>query len=117
MDKGMIKFVFSVTSFVLAVTFFLAPYLQQEPVSGTVVEKYVKRSGKSDKFYMVIEKSDGKTEIFQNTDMLFKGKFNSADIQATTKVGDKINFNAIGWRVNALSMYRGMSDIEERDVE
>ena len=84
-------------------------YKNEEVYEGVVTDKYNKRSGDSDKFYVVLDDD----KVIQNKDLLFKKKFNSADIQASIKKGDKIKVKTIGYRVHLLSMYPTMYEVKE----
>ena len=84
-------------------------YNHKETFNGEITEKYNKRDGDSDKFFIVLDDN----KVIENSDLLFKGKFNSADIQAKLKVGDKVEVKTIGYRVHFLSMYPTMYEIKE----
>jgi hypothetical protein len=51
------------------------------------------------------------TEVFENEDALFLGKWNSSDVQGKLKVGETYTVKVIGWRVPFLSMYRNIVKI------
>ena len=84
-------------------------YNHKETFNGEITEKYNKRDGDSDKFFIVLDDN----KVIENSDILFKGKFNSADIQAKLKVGDKVEVKTIGYRVHLLSMYPTMYEVKE----
>ena len=84
-------------------------YNHKETFNGEITEKYNKRDGDSDKFFIVLDDN----KVIENSDILFKGKFNSADIQAKLKVGDKVEVKTIGYRVHLLSMYPTMYEMKE----
>lgn len=86
-------------------------YNHKETHVGTVTDKYNKRSEKEDNFYIVL---DNKT-VIQNTDLLFKGYFDSADKQAQLRIGDKVKITTIGFRIPILSMYPKAYKIERVD--
>lgn len=87
----------------------ITQYNYKQTFEGKITEKYNKRSGKTDKFYIVLDND----KVIENTDLLFKGKFNSADVQAKLKVGDKVEVKTIGYRVHLLNMYPIMYEIKE----
>ncbi|MEZ2327325.1 DUF1523 family protein [Bacillus tropicus] len=77
---------------------------EKETITGVVVDKYNKRDGDVDKFYVVVD--DGEEEyIFENTDSVFFMKFDSADVQAKLRVGKKYKFETFGFRVKSLSAF------------
>lgn len=86
-------------------------YNHKETHVGTITDKYNKRSEKSDNFYIVL---DNKT-VIENTDLLFKGYFDSADKQAQLRIGDKVKVTTIGFRIPILSMYPKVYEIERVD--
>lgn len=52
------------------------------------------------------------TETFENTDLLFEGKFNSSDIQSKLSKGKEYRVKVYGWRIPFLSMYRNIAEIK-----
>jgi hypothetical protein len=78
-------------------------------VSGTVTDRYVKRIGDSDVFYIVLDDSN----VYKNRDSLIWWKFNSADVQARIKMGQRYRFTVSGYRVPFLSMFQNIIDVEE----
>ena len=60
--------------------------MHKENYTGKITDKYNKRGDKSDKFYIVLDNK----KVIENTDLIFKGRFNSADVQATLHVGEKV---------------------------
>ena len=69
---------------------------KQRSTSRTITDKYNKRQDKEDKFYIVLDDK----QVIENSDLFFKGKFDSADIQARLKVGDKVKVKTIGYRIH-----------------
>ena len=60
-------------------------YQNEEMIKCTIEDKWVKRKDKSDMYLVQCD-----NEVYQITDLLFKGKFNSSDIYANLKVGNDI---------------------------
>lgn len=52
-------------------------------------------------------------EVFENTDQLLVGKFDSSDIQGQLKVGSKYHCSTIGIRNQFFSWYRNIYDCME----
>lgn len=69
-------------------------------VTATVTEKYTKRSGEVDYFYVATDKG-----VFVNRDSNLRVKWNSADINASLKVGETYHINYYGWRWHFFSWY------------
>jgi len=87
-------------------------YQTEEIVTITVMDKerIVESDGESttSKYLIFTE-----AETFENTDLLFKGKFNSSDIQGQLQEGETYTVEVIGWRVPFASMYRNIVEIQE----
>lgn len=77
---------FSMIVLLIAIPIYtVAEYKNKEIYTGEITDKYNKRSYDTDDFYIVLDNK----KVIANTDLIFKGKFNSADIQAQLKVGEK----------------------------
>lgn len=51
-------------------------------------------------------------EVFENTDDLFLGKFDSSDLQNTLDPDSTYTVEVIGWRIPFFSMYRNIVEIK-----
>lgn len=83
-------------------------YQNEEIIECTIEDKWVKRSGKSDIYLVQCD-----NEVYQITDLLFKGKFNSSDIYANLKVGKNYEITTTGYRFEFLSMYKNINKYEK----
>ena len=52
--------------------------------------------------------STGETIVFENTDTLWRFKWNSSDIQGNLKIGEKYTVTVVGWRVPLFSWYQNI---------
>ncbi|RIN77825.1 hypothetical protein [Staphylococcus simulans] len=84
-------------------------YSNKQTYTGTITDKYNKRSDETDLFYIVLDDE----RVIENRDALFVGKFDSADIQARMKVGTKVKVKTMGYRVHFLNMYPNLYEVEE----
>ena len=88
-------------------------------VSGHITNSYVKNEGNSGVYYIVLQKDDGSTEVFQDTDSALQGKWNSSDVfaQLTSiqKNNQHVTLRVAGWRIPFLSMYRNVLAVEHVD--
>ena len=86
----------------------LAPFVTSETVTIKVVDKerIVGRDGESSKYLVFTE-----TEVFENTDCLVLGKFNSSDVYGQIEIGETYRVQVYGWRIPLLSMYRNIVKI------
>lgn|SRR5699024_6709100 len=83
-------------------------YQNEETIECTIEDKWVKRKDKSDMYLVQCD-----NEVYQITDLLFKGKFNSSDIYANLKVGNTYEITTTGYRFELLSMYKNINKYEK----
>ncbi|HCT3168471.1 TPA: hypothetical protein OTS56_002667 [Staphylococcus aureus] len=95
----------------IAPIYTVASYQHKELHQGTITDKYNKRQDKEDKFYIVLDNK----QVIENSDLLFKKKFDSADIQARLKVGDKVEVKTIGYRIHFLNLYPVLYEVKKVD--
>ncbi|HEH7826850.1 TPA: hypothetical protein SHZ02_002040 [Staphylococcus aureus] len=110
---GMLR-LFGVIALMLVVIspiYTVASYQHKEVHQGTITDKYNKRQDKEDKFYIVLDNK----QVIENSDLLFKKKFDSADIQARLKVGDKVEVKTIGYRIHFLNLYPVLYEVKKVD--
>jgi len=62
----------------------------------------------SSKYLVFTEK-----EVFENTDALFRLKFDSSDLYGKLKEGGKYTCDVYGWRISLFSMYRNLVSCTE----
>ncbi|HDI1385106.1 TPA: hypothetical protein PKQ79_000276 [Staphylococcus aureus] len=96
---------------VISPIYTVASYQHKELHQGTITDKYNKRQDKEDKFYIVLDNK----QVIENSDLLFKKKFDSADIQARLKVGDKVEVKTIGYRIHFLNLYPVLYEVKKVD--
>ena len=83
-------------------------YQNEETHVCVVQDKWVKRSSKSSDKYLV----QCGNEVYEITDLLFKGKFNSSDIYANLEIGKKYEITTTGYRFKLFSMYKNINEYE-----
>ncbi|PFQ47678.1 hypothetical protein COK05_09350 [Bacillus cereus] len=88
----------------------LLNYFHVMYIEGTVTDKYIKKVGKSDKFYIVVQQNNGTEKVIENTNSILMMKFNSADIQANVKTGEKYKLTLRGYRVPILSLFPNIDE-------
>jgi hypothetical protein len=79
-----------------------------EPVTITVTDKERTMSHQDSKFLVYT-----KHEVFENTDALWKLKFNSSDVQGKLMVGETYNVRVTGLRIPFLSWHRNIVKVED----
>ncbi|HDL9785939.1 TPA: hypothetical protein PYG87_002763 [Staphylococcus aureus] len=98
---------------VISPIYTVASYQNKEVHQGTITDKYNKRQDKEDKFYIVLDNK----QVIENSDLLFKKKFDSADIQARLKVSDKLEVKTIGYRIHFLNLYPVLYEVKKVDKQ
>lgn len=102
-------FMIIAVAFILFGTTGCVGYMNEQTVECTVEEKWIKRtSSEGSDLYLV--SCGGK--VYKVADLLFKGKFNSADIYANLKVGKKYKLSTTGYRWSFFSEYQNINEYE-----
>ena len=105
---------FVLCQFVLLFTLVIGDLLYVSYATDAFVESVVVNklervcSGTRSCEYLVF--TDG--EVFSNSDVILRGKFNSSDLYGKIKEGETYNLKVIGYRLNFLSRYRNILSIE-----
>lgn len=85
----------------------------ERTVIATVTDKEVKRAGEdSDKYLVYTELDNGEVAVYEITDSLLKGRFDSSDLYAKIKIGETYKFTICGERIHFLSMYPNIYSAE-----
>lgn len=64
------------------------------------------------KYLIYGEDENGKTYVFEDTDTLFRWKFNSSDVYGALKEGETYELTVIGFRVHILNWYENIVDFK-----
>lgn len=96
---------------VFGVIYSISKYQNPQIYEGVITEKYNKINDGGDKFFIVLDNK----KIIENSDLFFKGKFDSADIQTKLKTGDKVKVKTVGYRIRWLSFYPVLYEVEKLD--
>ena len=80
---------------------------------GTVTDKGTKRSGEEDKYLVYTKDKNGESQVFEVTDNLLAGRFNSSDVYAEIEVGKTYKFTVGGSRNTFMSWYPNIYSFEE----
>lgn len=81
-------------------------------ITVTVTEKTVKNGEESGKYLVFGEDENGTVHAFEITDTLLRLRFNSSDVYASIKPGNKYKFTVGGSRNNFLSWYPNIYECE-----
>lgn len=69
--------------------------------------------GQTDSKYLIYgEDKNGKTYVFEDTDTLFRWKFNSSDVYGALKKGETYKLTVIGFRVHIFNWYENIIDFK-----
>lgn len=66
----------------------------------------------SSKYLIYGEDENGKTYVFEDTDTLFRWKFNSSDVFGALKEGETYELTVIGFRVHIFNWYENIIDFK-----
>lgn len=81
-------------------------------VTVTVTDKTVKNSSDDSKYLVFTEDANGNIQVFEITDSLFYGRWNSSDVYAAIKVGYTYKFTVGGSRSEFWSWYPNIYEYE-----
>ena len=83
-------------------------YMNKQSYTITVTDTQVKRSGDSDHYLVFTKTNSGENIVFENTDLLFIGKYNSSDIQAKLEKNKTYTISTLGYRIPFFSSYQNI---------
>lgn len=88
-------------------------YTHTSEYTITITDKERVYSVEESKYLVFGEDSNGTSLVFENTDSLFYGKWNSSNIQGQLKEGNTYTIKVYGYRIPFLSMYENIIEIKE----
>lgn len=91
--------------------------LERREEIGTVTDKGVKRSGNDDKYLVYTKDENGNSQVFEVTDNILAGRFNSSDVYAEIEIGKTYKFTVGGSRNQFMSWYPNIYSFEEAENE
>jgi len=108
------KMIIAIITFLLIIGFVcgaIAIDLHPSSISEvTITDKAIKRYGDNDKYLVFTDKG-----VFEVTDNLFIGRFDSSDFYGELKIGKTYDFKLRGYRVPILSMYQNIESFELKE--
>jgi hypothetical protein len=107
--KGFLMFIVVAIIIISAVSYYNST--EYVDIKVTKLERITTGAGSSisSKFIVYTDR-----EVFENTDEMLLGKFNSIDFQNKLKVDSSYSVEVIGWRMPMLSMTRNIIKIRKR---
>lgn len=78
-----------------------------------VTIQFVAKDNSTNSKYLIYgEDENGKTYVFEDTDTLFRWKFNSSDVYGALKEGETYELTVIGFRNHLLNWYENIIDFK-----
>lgn len=77
-------------------------------VTATVTDKVVKNDGKSSTYLIFTDKG-----VYENTDSLVNGKWDSSDVYSEIKIGKTYTFHVRGIRNHFMSWYPNILNVKD----
>lgn len=78
----------------------------------TITDKERTHSG-SEKYLVFGEDLDGNVVVFENSDSLLRGKWDSSNLQGELKIGNTYEITVVGYRVPLFSWYENIISAKE----
>ena len=78
----------------------------------TVTDKERVNKGDDSKYLVYGDDNEGNSLVFENTDCMLRGKWNSSNIQGSIKVGNTYTFTVVGYRIPIFSSYQNIISVE-----
>lgn len=79
----------------------------------TVVDKERVNYSDSSKYLIYCEDESGNNIVFENTDNMLRGKFNSSEVYMDLEIGKTYTVTVIGFRIPFFSMYQNIIELSE----
>lgn len=112
MKKISIKAIILILLLVVMICFALFVSFNDHSKIVTITDKeriYEKRGDTERSYYLVFGiDENGNAIVFENTDTIWRGKWNSSDIQAALEIGKTYEVELIGFRIKFFSMYENV---------
>jgi hypothetical protein len=115
MSKTVVEFVIVAVIFALVLSFSVVASFNDTEYVVTVTDKERVVKDNVSKYIIFTEDEQGNVLVFENTDDLWRGKFDSSNMQGQLKEGNKYTVTVVGYRVPFLSMYQNIIKIESEE--
>lgn len=83
---------------------------------ATVTDKGIKNKNKDSKYLVYCKDEDGHTAVYEVTDSMVYGRFNSSDVYAEIEIGKTYEFTVGGDRSEFWSWYPNIYECKEIDI-
>jgi len=112
-NGGLAKVALAATLFFGIGTCVAGSHSNRQSYVGKVTNKESVNHGESSRYLIFTELNDGTAKVFENTDSLLEGKFNSSDVYGEIKEEKTYRFDTYGWRIPFLSWYENIVKAKE----
>ena len=87
----------------------------ERTVNVTVTDKGIKNYDNKSKYLIYCKNENEDIQVYEITDSLFQGKFNSSDIYASIEIGKEYTFIIRDTRIGLTSTYPNIVEVTERE--
>lgn len=103
---------------ICGIVFGISSNFNEHSYTVTITDKDRVYNEDSSKYLIFGEDSEtGETRVFENTDTLIKGKFNSSDFYGNLKVGETYKITVVGYRIPLFSWYENIIKYEKENTK
>lgn len=120
-NRGLLGYLTEITAIALVVISVIAfpvmNFSNDHTYTVTITDKervttQVAEDSIDSKYLIYGEDENGKTYVFEDTDTLFRWKFNSSDVYGALKEGETYELTVIGFRIHILNWYENIIDFK-----
>lgn len=120
-NRGLLGYLTEITAIALVVISVIAfpvmNFSNDHTYTVTITDKervttQVAEDSIDSKYLIYGEDENGKTYVFEDTDTLFRWKFNSSDVYGALKEGETYELTVIGFRVHIFNWYENIIDFK-----
>lgn len=86
-------------------------------IQSTVTDKAVKAKSSDSMYLIFTTTNDGEIQVFQITDSIIQGRFDSSDVYAGIKVGETYDFTVVGLRLPLISTYPNIIKYQRKEKD
>lgn len=96
------------------IVFPIVQNFNEQTYTITVTDKERINDSDSSKYLVFGKTPNGETMVFENTDALLRGKFDSSNIYGNLEIGKTYELTVVGFRVPFLSWYQNIINYSEK---
>lgn len=84
-------------------------------VKITDKERIYQKGDEGSKYLVFGEDKEGNVMVFENTDCIARGKWNSSNLQGELKEGSTYRITVVGYRIEFLSIYQNIIKVDKME--